>query len=295
MKVALKSALGFNYEEAFRRNLGLVTPEEQAVLRETRVAIPGVGGVGGLHLLTLARMGVGNFNFADGDTFELANLNRQFGATLPTLGKPKASSLQDMAVDINPELRLNVWSENINQSNVKSFLAHCDVVVDGVDAFATEARYLIFRTAREMGIPVITAGPIGFGCALITFTPDSMSFEKYFDYTPQMEKRKQFLKFMVGLTPRPYFLRYLKTSQASLKNQSGPCFANSVALCSGFAATEVLKLVLKRGKVLPSPYYHFIDPYLMKFKTGYLPFGNRGWIQRFIYRLVDRFLLKPQN
>jgi len=79
----------FNYHQAFSRNLGWVTEQEQDRLRKSRVAIAGLGGVGGFHLLTLARLGVGAFNLADFDTFDLANFNRQAGASLDTLGKSK--------------------------------------------------------------------------------------------------------------------------------------------------------------------------------------------------------------
>jgi tRNA A37 threonylcarbamoyladenosine dehydratase len=57
----------FRYEQAFSRNIGWVTPAEQQLLRGKRVAIAGGGGVGGVHLLTLARLGVSNFHIADFD------------------------------------------------------------------------------------------------------------------------------------------------------------------------------------------------------------------------------------
>src|SRR6516225_411029 len=77
------------YEEAFARHLGLFSPEEQNRLRGSRVAIAGLGGVGGIHLITLARLGIGAFNIADPDRFELANFNRQYGANLRSLGQRK--------------------------------------------------------------------------------------------------------------------------------------------------------------------------------------------------------------
>ena len=67
----------FSYDEAFSRNLGWVTEAEQARLRRTRVCIAGLGGVGGVYLLTLARLGIGAFSIADFDSFALANFNRQ--------------------------------------------------------------------------------------------------------------------------------------------------------------------------------------------------------------------------
>jgi molybdopterin/thiamine biosynthesis adenylyltransferase len=92
----------FDYAEAFSRNIGWTTAEEQRVLARSRIAIAGLGGVGGSHLLTLARLGVGNFNIADFDSFEIQNFNRQVGATLSHLGEPKVDVLRRLAFDINP-------------------------------------------------------------------------------------------------------------------------------------------------------------------------------------------------
>src|SRR3989338_5855707 len=86
----------FNYHEAFSRNEGLISKEEQEILRNSRIAIPGLGGVGGVHLMTLARMGIGKFHIADSDQFNLANFNRQYGANLSTLGKDKTEVMNQM-------------------------------------------------------------------------------------------------------------------------------------------------------------------------------------------------------
>src|SRR3954462_14568363 len=80
----------FSYEEAFSRHRGLIGPAEQERLRRSRVAIAGLGGVGGIHLVTLARLGIGGFHIADPDRFELANFNRQYGANVQSLGRGKA-------------------------------------------------------------------------------------------------------------------------------------------------------------------------------------------------------------
>src|SRR5688572_27053803 len=93
----------WSYEEAFCRNLGLISREEQQKLRNSRVAIAGMGGVGGVHLLTLARLGIEKFTIADPDEFELANFNRQAGANIETLGQSKAGIMAAQARLINPE------------------------------------------------------------------------------------------------------------------------------------------------------------------------------------------------
>src|SRR5437588_4318201 len=97
----------FCYEEAFSRNLGWLTEWEQQALRYKRIAIAGMGGVGGFHLLTLVRFGIGAFNIADGDTFDLVNFNRQAGATLGSIGRSKVAVMADSARQINPEVRIN--------------------------------------------------------------------------------------------------------------------------------------------------------------------------------------------
>src|SRR5574343_328099 len=96
----------FDYQSAFSRNIGWVTETEQSRLRNARVAIGGLGGVGGVHLLTLARLGVGKFTIADFDVFDIVNFNRQVGATVSSLGRPKLEVLSEMLRDINPEVEL---------------------------------------------------------------------------------------------------------------------------------------------------------------------------------------------
>src|SRR5438552_15030806 len=94
----------FRFNAAFDRNIGWLTDWEQQALRHKRVAIAGMGGVGGFHLLTLARLGIGAFNIADLDRFEAVNFNRQIGATMDSLGRHMAEVLEGMELAIKPEL-----------------------------------------------------------------------------------------------------------------------------------------------------------------------------------------------
>src|SRR5450830_1019337 len=122
---------GFSYHAAFARNLGWVTRAEQESLRGKRVAIAGVGGVGGVHLLTLARLGIGAFHIADFDTFDIANFNRQVGANMRTIGEPKVEVMAQMARDINPEADIKLFPEGINKDNLPAFLEGVDLYIDG--------------------------------------------------------------------------------------------------------------------------------------------------------------------
>ncbi len=257
----------FDYREAFKRNIGLVTEAEQNVLRNATIAIPGMGGVGGIHLATLLRMGVGGFHIADADTFELANFNRQYGATMQSAGKDKVEVMNEVARSINPEVRLKSWNRFIDAETVDEFLDGVDLLIDSVDAFAFEARHILFMAAYRKNIPVVSCGPIGCGVTMLVFLPGAVSFDEYFGYESGLSQNEEFVRFIVGLCPRPYFLRYLDTSKLSLTERAGPSLASSVALCAGFAATEALKLLLGRGRVRALPYVHYFDTYLHRFVT----------------------------
>ena len=121
----------FDYASAFSRNLGWVTPQEQQRLSTARVAIAGMGGVGGAHTLTLARLGIGNFHIADFDRFEVHNFNRQAGASMSTLAQPKVDVMRRLALDINPQASVTAFGAGVTRDNLDAFLDGVDVYVDG--------------------------------------------------------------------------------------------------------------------------------------------------------------------
>lgn len=270
----------FNYEEAFSRNLGWVTEAEQALLRGKRVAIAGMGGVGGSHLLTLSRLGVGRFNIADMDSFELANFNRQAGATMAHLGRPKLDVLAGMALEINPELELGRFPEGVGPANVDAFLESVDLYVDALDFFALDARRAVFAACAARGIPAITAAPIGMGVAFLAFLPGCMTFEQYFrlEGHPRLE---QAARFLLGLSPAMLQMRYLVDgSRVDFSQGKGPSTIMACELCAGMAATQALKLLLSRGTVLAAPRGLHFDAYRNKLVTTWRPGGNANPLQQ---------------
>jgi tRNA A37 threonylcarbamoyladenosine dehydratase len=145
----------FNYEQAFQRNIGWITREEQQVLRGRRVAIAGLGGCGGTYVTTLARLGVGDFTLADFDSFELANFNRQVGARMSTIGQPKIDVLRAMALDINPELDIRMFPQGVQDDKIDAFLEGAALFVDAIDIFALELRRKIYARCRTLKIPAV--------------------------------------------------------------------------------------------------------------------------------------------
>jgi Dinucleotide-utilizing enzymes involved in molybdopterin and thiamine biosynthesis family 2 len=144
----------FSYEELVTRNAGFVTAAEQAMLRDGRVFVCGVGGMGGAALQSLVRAGVGHFALADMDSFEVSNLNRQLFATLDTVGRPKVGATAAAMARINPDVELATfgaeWVDRLDE-----ILPAYRVVVNGMDDLA--AGIALYRKAREHGATVIDA------------------------------------------------------------------------------------------------------------------------------------------
>ena len=276
----------FDYAAAFSRNLGWLTESEQQRLRASRVAIAGMGGVGGSHLLTLTRLGIGKFSIADFDMFDIVNFNRQAGASLATLGRPKVDCLAEMALGINPQLDIRRFGEGVNEQNIDAFLEGVDCYVDGLDFFAFKAREMTFAACHERRIPAVTAAPIGMGVGLLNFLPGKMSFEQYFRVRGRDEREKAF-RFLVGLTPAMLHRGYLvDPSHVSLSSGRGPSTAMACELCAGVAGTQVAKLLLGRGKVLAAPWGLHFDAYTNRMRRTWRPGGNANPLQQLLIRIA---------
>ena len=280
----------FDYDLAFSRNIGWLTSDEQAVIRSKRIAIAGMGGVGGSHLLTLTRLGVERFNLADFDHFELANFNRQAGASMSTLGKPKVEVLTEQAQDINPGLDVRMFSEGVNEDSLSEFFTGVDIYVDGLDFFAFQAREQVFDFCARRSIPAITVAPLGMSAALLNFLPGGSSFEQYFQVAGQPELEKA-VRFLVGLAPGLLHRHYLvDRSRVDLRAHKGPSTAIACQLCAGVAAAEALKILLNRGKVWAVPHSIQFDGYRNKLTHIWRPGGNRHPLNRLAIALAKRQL-----
>lgn len=276
----------FDYASAFSRNIGWVTEAEQQRLRGARIAIAGLGGVGGAHLLTLARLGLARFNIADFDRFEVHNFNRQVGAMMSTLDQPKASVLADMARDINPEADVRVFGDGVNEGNVDEFLRDVDVYVDGIDFFAIKARRLLFNACHARGIPALTAAPLGMGVSLLYFKPGGMSFEQYFRVEGKSEV-EQYARFIAGLSPAMLQRSYLVAPEAvNFQERRGPSTMMSCDLCAGMMGTSVLKVLLNRGHLRAAPWAVQFDAYHQKLRYTWRPFGNANPLQQLLMAFI---------
>ena len=282
----------FEYLKAFSRNIGWITDAELEILRHKRVAIAGLGGAGGHHLLTLARLGVSKFSLAEFDRFELANFNRQVGATTSTVGRPKLDVLAAMAQDINPEIDIRPFPNGVNEANLDAFLKEAAVYVDALDFFAFAARRATYAACTRLGVPTTLAVPLGMGVAVITFVPGGMTFEEYFALAGLSEE-EQAVRFLVGVSPAMLQRSYLvDASRVNLSDRRAPSTPMACQLCAGVAATEALKLLLRRGKVLAAPWGFHFDPYRNRYVRTWRPWGNRNPLQKLMIAAIRRQLAK---
>lgn len=181
------------YWEHVIRNIGPITFEEQELIRTTRVAVLGVGGLGGPLAENLVRAGCQDLVICDFDVFDESNLNRQI-CTTDDLGKRKIDVLEDFLQRIDPEISVRKFFK-ITQKNISEVLEDVKVIALTLDDPATSI--FIAREARKRGIPMIESWGVPF---LFTwwFTPESVDYErcygletKKFDYFELSNLKKE--------------------------------------------------------------------------------------------------------
>ena len=143
-------------DERFIRTSLVIGEDNIDRLSESRVAVFGVGGVGGFVFEALARSGVGKLALIDGDTVAKSNINRQIIALQSTVGKHKAEVMKERILDINPNAEveaLNIFlkAETVSTIDFNQF----DYIVDAVDDI--KAKVLLAKLADENKIPIIAA------------------------------------------------------------------------------------------------------------------------------------------
>jgi len=155
--------------ERYLRNFKTLECAAQARLLETRVALVGLGGLGGPILEGLARLGFGMVTAADHDVFEPSNLNRQLLATEKTLGISKAGAAQARACDVNPAMELTVRQLFVEPDSFADFFRGADIAVDALGGIA--CRPAAERGAAAAGVPLITASVAGWTAMAATVLP----------------------------------------------------------------------------------------------------------------------------
>jgi len=139
----------------FDRFLKIISKEELEKIKNIKVLLIGIGGVGGYTLEALVRSGVECITIIDNDVVEETNLNRQIVALHSTLNKYKTTVAKERALDINPNAKINEIIKFIDKDNINTiFDKEYDYIIDACDTITTKV--LLIKYAKENNIKIIS-------------------------------------------------------------------------------------------------------------------------------------------
>ena len=182
----------------------------QQKLKQAKVLIVGVGGLGSPIALYLTGAGVGCIGLVDDDVVSISNLQRQVLYSEKELGKPKAICAAERLSALNSEITIRTYPIRLTEENAQEIISQYDIVVDGCDNFST--RYLINDICAEMGKVYVYGAICGFEGQVSVF-----------HYGEEMRRMPLPPKGVMGITP---------------------------AVTGSIEATEVLKIICGFGEVL---------------------------------------------
>ena len=263
------------YKEIFSRNRGLFAEEEQEILRTSTIGIAGTGGVGGLLAERLIRLGVGGIKITDPDSFEKSNFNRQFGSTIPNIGKNKSEVIFELIRNINPLARIQCSNKGLkSEQDAADFASGCDVVIDEMDLVAFKESIRLQRAARKNGSYYLFGSAIGFGALVAIFDPRGQTLEEYNKLAPDIdvdEISKPIITFEKAL---PYMPSYAPSviDRLGKEMSSGkfalPTTSIGAGIAAVLAANEAINILLKKREIVTAPKYTYIDLIDRKFFIG---------------------------
>jgi len=143
--------------------------EGQERLKKAKVFIAGAGGLGSPVSIYLAAAGIGHIKIADHDVVDPSNLNRQILHWHGDIGRPKVKSAFDKLSKFNPDIKIEIISETIDEANIASMTDGFDAIVDAMDNFP--ARYILNKMAVERKIPFFHGAVRGLEGRAMTIIP----------------------------------------------------------------------------------------------------------------------------
>ena len=187
--------------ERYLRNHDAISEEQQAMLATKRVLVVGCGGLGGMVIECLARIGVGYLRAVDGDVFEESNLNRQLMSSTMNLGRPKTLAAKQRVMAINPLVEVDAVQADLTAENALELLADCDVAVDCLDNIPS--RLLLQQATKTAGIPVVHGAVAGWLGRICVIQPGEDLLNLLYPETEESHREEQqmgTLAFTASLT-----------------------------------------------------------------------------------------------
>jgi len=191
------------YFERTRRNLYWIgSREAQERIRDLRVGIAGLGGMGSNIAEILVRLGVGHIKIADPDTIETSNLNRQVIAKASTIGMKKALASAQSLQAITTDTEIVLYDDGITEKNAVEFVADIDVLIDEIDVAPIRPHVWLHEAARKRNLPTYSGYIIGMGTHIYKFQGDGYTFEDFMNRREDMYDQPT-IEFLLDRYYRP--------------------------------------------------------------------------------------------
>lgn len=251
-----------DYWDIVQRNIGVVSKKEQEKIHNITIGLAGVGAIGSLAGKLAARIGVKRIICIDRDVYDVSNLNRQMNARLDTIDIPKVIAAKQLYQKINPNV--DVITHNVNCTSVDQtaeLLEGADYVITGIDN--TTTRIIFARACRNLGIPNIVGGPIGWKMLVSTFMPDGITYEQF--VTPiavdkeldfNMQKKLEIMQSIFFACCNAFTPEFCDEHLHGKPFTAVTWIPNMIAC---YSIAEAVKLEIGRGETFISPKTFAID------------------------------------
>jgi molybdopterin/thiamine biosynthesis adenylyltransferase len=214
------------------------------ILSRKRIALSGLGGVGGGAFLALVRSGCADFHLAENGVFDPPDMNRQAAAFGRTMGRPKLDVYVELAKSINPDIRIKVWPEGLQVGNLEEFLDGADAHIGAMDAEkGAEVKAMTPAVLKRLQVPLFTAGVFGFGTLMINYHPGRMMDDEFF--TRVRQKARENSKELSPLLLGNFHSRSMKIMARAGSDGPMPTTAVGALLSNALLANEVIVHLLQ--------------------------------------------------
>lgn len=254
--------MNMNYDQVYLRNIGLFTSEQQELLRQAKVTVAGVGGVGGIQAVTLARMGIGELTIMDPGVFDEPDMNRQYGAMQSSIGLNKAAATAGLLRDINPFMKINVLEyAPETRKELEDVMRGSRLVIDAIDYCGFDYKVMYAEIARELSICNLSAPIPDFGSLLMIFDPDGMTMEEFYRAPEDKALWPKYDIPLIELMGNSHHSRNL-ADFLSHKRPYISSNAGAAALAGALLATEaafIITGIRSREELVTVPQVTFVD------------------------------------
>ena len=245
------------YDEIFQRNIGVFTAEEQDKIKNLKIAIIGVGGLGAPAAENLTRLGVGELRLVEPDTFEISNINRQPGAFVDTVGRNKAEVMAEIARRINPKIILKIKTEKLFGDELSQFIEGCDVIVDGIDYFNIDETIELHKIAKELSMPIVTSAACFNILSFQYFNPEKVMLSDLVTSNDYVEKVMQATYLLFPVFPKELTEGVMAEMQRRyLSGQNSisiPSHSISPPIGGAIITKMIIDLLIKPDSIKPVP------------------------------------------